>query len=517
MDDRLLTALRTCTNLPSPPAVATRIIELSSSTSSTLGDVADAVSIDPALSAKLLRMANSPLYARQRKVDNLRQAITLFGIDGTLNIALSFSLKKSSQASKTSGLDYNTYWKRSLASALICQEFGKRLGESSKDSLFLLGLLQDIGVLALDKACPEIYHELSSSNDDLSFSHEQLCNREIDTLGTDHAEVGAWLLEEWNLPKAIISPIASSHIPLEDMPCEEVPAITKCVAASCIMADIFVTDSLESTYFNTLNKLEKIIPLERSQYKQIIEDVSENFIALASMFDIEITQPESLESLSDRAKEVLTLRNISNIHNADDKPKTPDDSEQKELSSSESERDILTGLYSHPYFDHCVKNEFEHSKKHQWPMSIVFIDIDDFSVLNDSHGHAVGNEVLKQVAKRINNCTRDTDILSRYGGEEFTVLLPGIDKHGTKIVCERMVDEFRKSPFKLSCGQEINITISAGAAVCYGEKYYKDWSQVINNADEAAYQAKHKGKNQYFIFEKEERLSTHLLLAAGHS
>ena len=137
LDYSLLLMLKACTDLPSPPAIATKIIELSSSETSGLSDVADVVSIDPALTAKLLRMANSPLYTKQRKVENLRQAILLFGLHGTLNIALSFSLKQSVIDNGGLGLDYNLYWKRSLGSAMLCQDIIQRLGSTSKDLAFL--------------------------------------------------------------------------------------------------------------------------------------------------------------------------------------------------------------------------------------------------------------------------------------------------------------------------------------------------------------------------------------------
>ncbi len=186
LNDSLLLTLKTCTNLPSPPAVATQIIELSSCPTSSLGDVAEVVSVDPALSAKLLRMANSPLYTKQRKVENLRQAIILFGIDGTLNIALSFSLKHSVHDDGNSGLDYSIYWKRSLATAMLSQEIIQKVGGDSNDSAFLSGILQDIGMLALDKAKPEIYEGL-----DTQYNHKKICARERNSIGADHSQVGA--------------------------------------------------------------------------------------------------------------------------------------------------------------------------------------------------------------------------------------------------------------------------------------------------------------------------------------
>ena len=508
MDESLLTLLRGCTNLPSPPAVASRIIELSSCNSSTLGDVADAVGIDPALSAKLLRMANSPLYARQRKIENLRQAITLFGIEGTLNIALSFSLTQSSKVGKQTGLDYNMYWKRSLAAALLCQEFGSRIGDASKDSLFLLGLLQDIGVLALDKAAPELYRSL----DENQTSHEIICEQETEKLGADHSKVGAWLLGEWNIPEAIITPISNSHVALDDESDEEVDDISRCVAASCLMADIYVAEDIESTIFNSINKVEKIVKLDRAEYNEIIAAVSTNFAEMASMFDIELGDRQLLESILDQAKEILILRNLSKIRETESLHEKTEElqSHARELEQV-SRHDALTGLFNRRHFDQCIRQEFENSKKYEWPLGLIFVDLDHFKEVNDNHGHAAGDEVLVHAGKLLIDCMRDTDIVSRYGGEEFTILLPGIDKQGTEIACQRVVEWFRDNPARLKNGEIIRMTVSAGAAVCYGEKYYKDWSQLIKNADEAVYHAKENGRDQYCMFTRQERVTPKML------
>ena len=104
IDSKVLYArLKRCTNLPSPPPVGMRIVELGQDPETTVHQVAEVVGLDPALTAKILRMANSPLYARQRKTENLRQAITLFGLNGTLTLALSFTIIGSSRSAPDSG------------------------------------------------------------------------------------------------------------------------------------------------------------------------------------------------------------------------------------------------------------------------------------------------------------------------------------------------------------------------------------------------------------------------------
>ena len=206
-NNELRNRLEHCTNLPSPPGVATRIIELSLDPNVSLNDVAAAVRVDPALTTKILRIANSAFYARQRKIDNLHQAIMMFGLNGTLTLALSFSLVKSLCGTDGKGMDYNLFWRRSLAAAIACRSIGSRLQLGSKEDLFLTGLIQDIGMLALDQFVPDLYQEIGPQQGD----HLHVQNVERETLSTDHAAVGAWLLQRWNLPERWVQAVAGSH------------------------------------------------------------------------------------------------------------------------------------------------------------------------------------------------------------------------------------------------------------------------------------------------------------------
>ena len=106
-------------NFPSPPGVATHIIELAQDPDIEMGKVAKALSMDSALSTKILRIANSPLYAQRRKSENLRQALVVLGLNATLTLALSFSLVKSLRGGKSNGLSYGLYWRRALLAAMI--------------------------------------------------------------------------------------------------------------------------------------------------------------------------------------------------------------------------------------------------------------------------------------------------------------------------------------------------------------------------------------------------------------
>ena len=508
LSDNLINILRNCTNLPSPPAIANKIIELSSCETSGLGDVADVVGLDPALSAKLMRMANSPLYAKQRKIENLRQAITLFGLEGTLNIALSFSLKNTDTDAQNSGLDYNLYWKRSLAAAMLCQEIGQRLQGCSKDSTFLAGLLQDIGMLALDKAKPELYKNLGEQQK----HHEILCQHEVAELGCDHSSVGAWLLSEWHLPAKIFEPVSVSHATFCEESITNTPDISKAVACSCLLADIFISEDkdVQAVMLDAVSKAERITSISHVEFRDIIESVSANYSDLANMFDIELENPRMLEFISEQAKEVLILRNLNKIRETEHLQEAAEQLKSKAMElQEESRRDSLTKLHNRRHFDEAIMAEFENSKKHHWPLGVIFVDLDYFKRINDTFGHDAGDEVLVQASQVLLKCMRDTDIVARYGGEEFTILLPGINQKGVEIACDRIINSFHNESIHLKNGNVIHVTVSAGAVVYHGERRYKDWSELIQAADKAVYHAKENGRDQYYMSNGQQASNVH--------
>src|SRR5271154_5944135 len=144
-------------NFPSPPGVATHIIDLARDPDIEMGKVAKALSMDSALSMKILRIANSPLYAQRRKSENLRQALVVLGLNATLTLALSFSLVKSLRKGKANGINYPLYWRRALVAATAARALADAMHQSMAEEIFLAALLQDVGILALDKALPDLY------------------------------------------------------------------------------------------------------------------------------------------------------------------------------------------------------------------------------------------------------------------------------------------------------------------------------------------------------------------------
>ncbi|MDH5572152.1 MAG: HDOD domain-containing protein, partial [Gammaproteobacteria bacterium] len=197
--------LASCSNLPSLPSVVIKIIDASKDPEIGIADVADILSVDPALSAKLLRIANSSMYSRRRKITNLREALSLLGLDAALTISLSFSLVKTLSNNSDSKNNYDIFWRRSILSATIARQIALKLQLPNLEDFFIAGLLQDIGILAIDCTMMTCMDSSCESN------HLGRIHCEKNSLGVDHSDVGAWLLKSWDLPEKLYKAVLCSH------------------------------------------------------------------------------------------------------------------------------------------------------------------------------------------------------------------------------------------------------------------------------------------------------------------
>ncbi|MDC0663396.1 sensor domain-containing diguanylate cyclase [Marinobacter sp. SS21] len=156
-------------------------------------------------------------------------------------------------------------------------------------------------------------------------------------------------------------------------------------------------------------------------------------------------------------------------------------------------RDPLTGLHNRRYLDARISEEFERAKRYQHPLSVVILDIDHFKSVNDTHGHGMGDEVLKKISNHLKGAIRDSDILARIGGEEFCLVLPECSPKASLAFLERVRVNISEIEFR-SDDKVFNVTCSFGVA------YLKSCSdapaELISHADAALYQAKRTGRDR---------------------
>jgi diguanylate cyclase (GGDEF)-like protein len=135
------------------------------------------------------------------------------------------------------------------------------------------------------------------------------------------------------------------------------------------------------------------------------------------------------------------------------------------------------------------------AERHKKAMSVLIIDIDHFKRINDSHGHAIGDEVLRELGWRMANVVRAEDVLGRWGGEEFLVLLPQTAEEGAASVAERIRAAASASPVTLAGGASVRATVSIGGATT--TRRFDE--TLVDRADEALYRAKEQGRDRVIV------------------
>ncbi|RFB05720.1 PleD family two-component system response regulator [Parvularcula marina] len=158
--------------------------------------------------------------------------------------------------------------------------------------------------------------------------------------------------------------------------------------------------------------------------------------------------------------------------------------------------DALTGLYNRRYLGSQLPRQFGLSKERNLPFSLIILDVDHFKVVNDTHGHDVGDEVLVEISDRLKRCVRGMDIACRYGGEEFVCVLPETDQEGARVIAERVREDIANRPMSLSSGQELDVTVSIGLATHEPQDAEDTPPRLLKRADEALYAAKTGGRNR---------------------
>lgn len=177
------------------------------------------------------------------------------------------------------------------------------------------------------------------------------------------------------------------------------------------------------------------------------------------------------------------------------------DRKQSEEALQESEKryrelsviDDLTQLFNSRHFYYQLKIELDRSNRYRQPLTLLLLDLDDFKVFNDAYGHVDGDQVLFRLGQVVKLCLRQTDSAYRYGGEEFTILLPMTTIEGGVVTAERIRTEFTKEIFSPVPGKDVHVTVSIGLAQY---KQQEEMKAFVHRVDQLMRQAKKTGKDR---------------------
>ena len=484
------------TRLPTPPAIALKILQAVRRDEINFEALADIVMADPVLTAQVLKIANSSIYSLPKQVTSLAQATGLLGTQALRNIALSFVIVDGFKDMPQGGFDLDLFWKRSISTAVSAKILAAET-TLANDDIFITALLQDIGILVLFLADAAAFTEML---DQKRISGKRVCNAEKEQFGFDHTELGSHLLKSWNLPETIYEPIRHHHA----------NGATPTEPGSPQLLNI--SDKISSLYHGTqANKkftevhcvLAKQFGMEHEQIDELIDTIGEKAREMMDLFAVDPGEMKPFSQLMQETNDELQRLNFSYEQVVLELKQAKQNAEQLALSLKKSNdklrklafRDDLTGLYNHRYFQEVFEAEIHRATRYSHPVSLLILDIDFFKQVNDTYGHPAGDDVLRQVSQTMVKLVRHCDIVARYGGEEFAIVLPETGTSGAKVLAQRIRRGIEQQQTSIK-GQQIGVTVSVGVSSSDIEGIEHTRPVLIDRADKALYTAKRNGRNR---------------------
>jgi diguanylate cyclase (GGDEF)-like protein len=470
--------------LPSPPGVALEIIRIAADPDSSPASLANVISRDPVLAARLIRLANSPTYARGNVITTIERAAAQLGVKAVKLMALSFSLVD--EPRDLPGLDADDFWFRSLLTATAARRWALAVGSPMLEEAFLAGLLSHLGRLVLARSAGGRYAALVADVGPWPTATE-----ESYALGVSSDEITARLLNEWTLPALITTTVVES---LDDRGADNPLGHAVSLAQHTQRA---LHPTADHRLVEALRAEATALGLDDAAFDVLIDRIGNSVLEFAALLRISLPAGAAENLLQEARLKLVT----ASIETALAFENLTHDSERLREENTElgvlAHRDALTGLANRGVFDDQLGREVAARLRDPQlhALGLLIIDIDHFKQVNDTYGHVVGDEVLRAIGACLNEEVRASELVARYGGEEFVVLLRADDMAAVVHAGERFRQAVEALTIPTTAGP-LKRTVSVGGAHLTTVRDAEDGLRLIRVADAALYAAKAAGRNQ---------------------
>jgi diguanylate cyclase (GGDEF)-like protein len=470
-----------------PSLIASRIVAEAMKPDASLAGLSTLAERDPGFTLRVLATVNSAAFGLAARVSDVRQAATLLGLRGLRNLALSLVVSDMAPT----GPDGELLLANSLRRAAAAQLIAEALGERRCDEFFTVGLLLEVGLIARARdSMPAVAEAaLLPATDRILFERA--------AGAVDHPTRGAQIARDFQLPPEFVSAVSGHHdaeppegrFQLVAWAAERAaaiwesgnPAEAQVEALSALQhagVDSVraqeVLDRIPALVTEAANAFQRVVPVQQ-KLGQLLVDANRILFQMNRNYEGMLRRLETLL----KEKEDLTLQ----LQAANERLAT--------LAAT----DGLTGLLNKRSLEEALARDLARADRGQVSLGIVMLDVDFFKKVNDTHGHQVGDEVLKAVAQVVATSLRTGDVAARYGGEEFVTVLPGSDIEGSTIVAERIRKKLEQTEVQTSSGK-LRVTASFGVAAVCGPNCRGSAKDLVAKADAALYDAKRAGRNR---------------------
>lgn len=456
MNPDLLEKVLNCRSLPTLPAVAMKVVELTSSNDVSMKALAEAIQNDQALTAKILKTVNSSLYGLRTRCSSINQAIIMLGLSAVKTLALGFTLVTAIRETDTGKFDLADHWRRALFTGIAARNIASMARMPNAEECFLGGLLQDLGAIALYQTLGPSYLEITQKT---AGDHRRLAKFELEALELQHPDVGAMLATRWRLPEQLVMPIKYHERPTAAP--VEYTGIVRAVGLGNIVSDLLTSEDPTPHLRRFYRRAEQWFALSNTEADDALNSISQATRDVARLLPVPTSPIADAEKVLEQARKQLATVEVAAIETA---------RHTLTITTGNQDIDELTGVASRRQFDGALVAAFEQARAGCGAFSVALFDADDLERINTQYGREAGDTVILALAGRLEQAfAAHASVIARYDGGRFAVILPKADRAEAVKAAEAARTEIARIPVELIAAKTgappcIDVTVSAGVA-----------------------------------------------------
>jgi diguanylate cyclase (GGDEF)-like protein len=475
----LPSALAEADRLPTLPSVTLEVLQLTRNSDATLDNLAEVISRDPALAAKLLSFANSLRYGLGTEVTTLQRAAMVLGLKSVQMLSLGFSLATNLPKSGSTGFDYEGFWSRSLARAVAGRTLADSLTLPIADEAFLCGLLSGIGQLVSVECLPDLYSEVIERHGTRLPSAAQ----EKEALGFDRRDVSFALFDSWGMPELICLGVAHFEDPTA-LPAGAPPHAAPLVGLLNVAAaavDVLQGEdkgrSLQELHRSAFVHLD----FEPETIERFLVELGPPIQETAKLLDLGRTTAVQSSAIVEEAREQLVQLGMETAHELQTQTQQAQAAEYRQRLATDPDRvDPVTGLLVaetfHALLDGETAARIRGTSEKQ--LGLILFEVDGYHDQRHAHGEEFGDAALRHVGATVHRKLRESDVVAYLGEARYGILIPECSTFGLKVTTERIRRFIEDKPFAHG-GSEHALTVSLGGATMNSPRSLSDGEKLL--------------------------------------
>lgn len=461
-------ALQRAERLPTLPGVAVEVLRLCKEEETTLDDLAEVIAHDPALSARLLRFANSSLYNLGQDVTTIQRACLVLGMKTVQLMSLSFSLAEMlPRSGNIKGFDYREFWRRSLVCAVAGRAMAGVAGLMSEDEAFLCGLLSHIGQIVMAECLPEEYGEIVSA----AGARWPTAELEEEMLGFDRADVGAALLDSWSLPKIVTASVGAMHDPtrLKSTADRDTRDVVRVMHIADLTVELLTREDKGTILSQIEDRAQTWFELPPDTVYNYVTSLEAGITEASEMLNLNLPQGESHEKILEDARQQLVEISVGAARQLENSRHSVDLEHRKQILADPALRDETTGVPNNAAFERFFDQELIARLQGplRRPLGLLYFELDEFQELTATFGVDAANEVLRMTGQALISLVRKGDLPARLSDARFAVIMSEGTPFGLRALAERLRRGIAGSSVECE-GDRLSVTATLAGA-CLGQ------------------------------------------------